>query len=118
MNYTEEALGTVSLFLIPELGLRDESSSGETFEKEIENFFLDKFGSCTFPGKSVIDYRLDPDKASRRRLAISREYTVAIKDAEAVLQLKEFLARIASEMRLKSMYLEINREAMLLTPSA
>lgn len=115
MPYTEHNLGTTVAFLLPSLKLKEPSLKGPSVEDRLHLFLMDNFGGYTAQAGNIFGYWRD--MKGRDSYGEHREFSVASPDADKLLLLKTFLARMAEELDEECIYIRIGQVAELLYPN-
>lgn len=113
-RYRTESLGRMAAFLVPSVKLQQQTNRGKTFEQVIREFLISRYGGYTQTAGSISGYWRD--QAGALHYGEHREFKVGFLGKDRIPELKEFLARIASEMKEQCMYLETGEDAMLVFP--
>lgn len=113
-GFTEQQLGSVALFLLPSLKLKQLNESGRSNESRLHDFLMDNFGGYTAQAGNIFGYWRLRDGADE--YGEHREFSVASLDPTKALLLKEFLATLARDLDEVCIYLCIDRTASLIYP--
>jgi hypothetical protein len=114
MHYRDHNLGTSVAFLLPSLKLKEPSLNGPSVEHRLHAFLMDNFGGYTAQAGNIFGYWRDEN--GHDSYGEHREFSVASPDAAKIPLLKEFLARMATELHEECIYLRIGQQAELLYP--
>ena len=115
MNYRERSLGTSVMFLLPSLKLKEPSLSGPSVENRLHTFLMDNFGGYTAQAGNIFGYWREGE--GRDSYGEHREFSVASPDTSQLPMLKEFLARMAQDLKEECVYVRIGVVASLIYPS-
>ena len=115
MPVREESIGTMALFLLPSLKLKQSGPGGETVETEIHRYLLDTFGGYTAAAGNIHGFWKDDQGGES--YGEHKEYKVGLKDAARLPELKSFLSRLSAQLEEECIYLECGREALFVYAS-
>jgi hypothetical protein len=115
MNYRERSLGTSVVFLLPSLKLKERSANGLPVETGLHTFLMDNFGGYTAQAGNIFGYWREG--SGRDSYGEHREFSVALPDASHLPLLKDFLARMALELKEECIYFQIGQIASLIYPA-
>ena len=115
MKYRERGLGTPVVFLLPSLKLKNPSLDGPSVESRLHSFLMDNFGGYTAQAGNIFGYWREQN--GRDSYGEHREFSVASMEASQLPMLKEFLARMAQELREECIYFRTGETASLIYPA-
>jgi hypothetical protein len=113
MKYGEETLGAPAMFLLPSLKLKQRSAEGITVEEQVHHFLMEQFGGYTAAAGNIFGYWVAPGGA--QSYGEHRQFMVALEGEEKIRRLKEFLARIAGELKEQSILLQLGGTVMTIS---
>jgi hypothetical protein len=116
MNYRERSLGTPVAFLLPSLKLKEPTHNGMSVESRLHTFLMENFGGYTAQAGNIFGYWREDD--GRESYGEHREFSVALPDSSHLPMLKEFLARMAQDLREECIYFQMGQIASLIYPPA
>src|SRR3954454_2227935 len=102
MPIREQSIGTMVLFLVPSLKLKQPGSEGRTPEAEIHRYLLDTFGGYTAAAGNIHGYWKDEDGSES--YGEHKEYKVGLRDPARLPELKAFLARLSAQLDEECIY--------------
>ena len=112
MNFREEPLGAVAMFLLPSLKLKEPGSDGSTAESQIHRFLMDNFGGYTAQAGNIFGFWKEQNGAES--YGEHRAFTVALVDDGKLPELKRYLAHLATQMKEECLYLQVDGQAFLI----
>lgn len=114
MNYREQSLGTAVVFLLPSLKLKEPSLTGPSTEDRLHRFLMENFGGYTAQAGNIFGYWRN--SSGQDSYGEHREFSVAFVEDSKLPMLKEFVARMAAELREECIYLRAGGSASLIYP--
>ena len=107
-------LGTLFLFLLPSLKLKQRDDSGSTQEERLHRHLLANFGGYTAAAGNIFGFWRND---GRDVYGEHREYRVALPDDDRRKRLESFLSDLAREMSEEEIYCEAAGRAFVLSAS-
>lgn len=114
MSYRRESLGRMAVFLLPSLKLKQRGPDDLAVEDRVHRFLIGNFAGYTVETGNILGFWTDGQ--GREHYGEHRLFRVAFAGKERVAVLEAFLARVASEIGERSIYLETGEDAWLIYP--
>ena len=105
------AIGVIVCVLLPSVKMKEKSKRHIPFERELHDFLISEFKGYTVTAGSITGYwvRRSKDEECNEH----REYQIAISSADGLEKLRDYLARLASRLKERTIFCTIHGDAFL-----